>query len=541
MNVAAGDRIWLAQYSPGVPADLPIGDSTALSLFQRAVATNPGAACIHYLETTLSYTDVDHASDRLARSLVAHGFEFGDRLAVYLQNQPEFVITQLATWKAGGVMLPLNPMLKEQELRFQLEDSGTTVLVTDAQLYAEIASKAVGSTAVRQVISVATPGQQAGTIAGVENFGEFLARDSAPLPSRPVGPADLAYLVYTSGTTGRPKGAMNSHGNVAFSAEVFRTWMKLGQSDVVLGGAPLFHITGLVAGVAASHAAGCPLVLFHRFEAGACLAAIERHRATFTVMAITAFLAMLDHPEAPTRDLASLTKVFSGGAPVAPATVERWERLTGAYIHSIYGLTETTSPSHSIPLGGRAPVDPQFGTLAVGVPVPNTDSKVVDPLTGKQVPVGQEGEILIAGPQVVRGYWNQPEAGETAFIDGYLRTGDVGKMDEHGYFHVVDRIKDMINASGYKVWPREVEDFLYQHPAVREAAVVGVADAYRGETVKAFVSLRPGQTATPAEIIEFCRERMAAYKYPREVVVLDDLPKTASGKFLRRELRRGTG
>jgi len=334
---------------------------------------------------------------------------------------------------------------------------------------------------------------------------------------------------------------MNSHGNVAFSAEVFRTWMNLGHSDVVLGGAPLFHITGLVAGVAASHAAGCPLVLFHRFEAGACLAAIERHRATFTVMAITAFLAMLDHPEAGNRDLASLTKVFSGGAPVAPATVERWERLTGAYIHSIYGLTETTSPSHSIPLGGRAPVDPQFGTLAVGVPVPNTDCKVVDPETGKQVPIGQEGEILIAGPQVVRGYWNQPEAGETAFIDGYLRTGDVGKMDEHGYFHVVDRIKDMINASGYKVWPREVEDFLYQHPAVREAAVVGVADAYRGESVKAFVSLRPGQTATPAEIIEFCRERMAAYKYPREVVVLDDLPKTASGKFLRRELRRGTG
>jgi len=438
-------------------------------------------------------------------------------------------------------MLPLNPMLKEQELRFQLEDSGTTVLVTDAQLYAEIASKAVESTAVRQVISVARPGQQAGTTAGVEDFGEFLARDCAPLPSRPVGPADLAYLVYTSGTTGRPKGAMNSHGNVAFSAEVFRTWMNLGHSDVVLGGAPLFHITGLVAGVAASHAAGCPLVLFHRFEAGACLAAIERHRATFTVMAITAFLAMLDHPEAGNRDLASLTKVFSGGAPVAPATVERWERLTGAYIHSIYGLTETTSPSHSIPLGGRAPVDPQFGTLAVGVPVPNTDCKVVDPETGKQVPIGQEGEILIAGPQVVRGYWNQPEAGETAFIDGYLRTGDVGKMDEHGYFHVVDRIKDMINASGYKVWPREVEDFLYQHPAVREAAVVGVADAYRGESVKAFVSLRPGQTATPAEIIEFCRERMAAYKYPREVVVLDDLPKTASGKFLRRELRRGTG
>lgn len=530
------NRIWLTEYSPGVPADLPIGDSTGLSLFRRAVAAGPGGPCIHYLDRTLTYAEVDHASDRLAGSLVERGFQFGDRLALYLQNQPEFVIAQLATWKAGGVMLPLNPMLKEQELRFQLEDSGATVLVADSELHAKVAANAIEGTAVRRVITVAAPGSE--PAAGLEDFAEVVRHTSPAPPARPIGPADLAYLVYTSGTTGRPKGAMNSHGNVAFSAEVFHNWMRLGPEDVVLGGAPLFHITGLVAGIAAAHAAGCPLVLFHRFEPGVCLAAIERYRATFTVMAITAFLAMLDHPDASSRNLSSLTKVFSGGAPVAPATVERWEALTGIYIHSIYGLTETTSPSHSTPLGRRAPADPQFGTLAVGVPVPNTDCRVVDPETGVEVAPGEEGEILIAGPQVVSGYWKQPAATQAAFTDGYLHTGDVGKMDEHGYFHVVDRIKDMINASGYKVWPREVEDFLYQHPAVREAAVVGVPDAYRGESVRAFVSIRPGQSATPEEIIDFCRERMAAYKYPREVVILDELPKTASGKFLRRSLRQ---
>jgi long-chain acyl-CoA synthetase len=306
---------------------------------------------------------------------------------------------------------------------------------------------------------------------------------------------------------------------------------------VVLGGAPLFHITGLICGLAAAQAAAAPLVLFGRFEAGACLEAIERHRPTFTVMAITAFIAMLSHPDLAKRDLGSLTKVFSGGAPVSPATVERWERATGAYIHNIYGLTETTSPSHITPMGGRAPADPVLGALAVGVPAPSTWCRLVDPASGEQVGPGLEGEIQTRGPQVVPGYWNRPDVAETAFAGGYLRTGDVGKMDERGYFYVVDRIKDMINASGYKVWPREVEDHLYRHPAVREAAVIGVPDEYRGETVKAFVSLRPGESATADEIVEFCRERMAAYKYPRRVVILDELPKTSTGKILRRELR----
>jgi long-chain acyl-CoA synthetase len=473
----------------------------------------------------LTYADLDAASDGLALGLLKDGFGPGDRLASYLQNVPEFEIALLACWKAGGIFVPLNPMLKAQELQYHLSDSGATVLIADPDLYAQHGTE----TSVKKVLL--TP-----------ELDAVIAEHAGNRPPAPeLTQDDIAYLVYTSGTTGRPKGAMNLHSNVAFSATVLRTWMDLGPGDVVLGGAPLFHITGLVCGIAAAHAAAVPLVLFGRFDAGNCLEAIERHRATFTVMAITAFLALLAHPDLGRHDVRSLSKAFSGGAPVAPAIVERWEAEIGSYIHNIYGLTETTSPSHITPLGTRSPTDPVLGALAVGIPAPSTWCRLVDS-SGVEVGAGKEGEIQVRGPQVVPGYWNQPEASAAAFADGYLKTGDVGKRDERGYHYVVDRIKDMINASGFKVWPREVEDYLYQHPAVREAAVVGVPDEYRGETVKAFVSLRPDAIATEGELIAFCKERMAAYKYPRQVVILADLPKTPTGKVLRRELRElGTG
>jgi len=228
--------------------------------------------------------------------------------------------------------------------------------------------------------------------------------------------------------------------------------------------------------------------------------------------------------------------LYSGGAPIAPAVTDRFEEQTGLYIHNIYGLTETNSPSHGVPLGARAPVDPNSGALSVGVPVFNTLVRILGE-DGEELPVGEVGEIATSGPQVVPGYWNKPEATEASLPGGELRTGDVGFMDAAGWFFLVDRKKDMINAAGYKVWPREVEDVLYGHPAVREAAVVGVPDEYRGETVKAFVSLRPGVEVTEQELIDYCKANMAAYKYPRTIDFIDELPKTTTGKILRRELR----
>ena len=277
----------------------------------------------------------------------------------------------------------------------------------------------------------------------------------------------------------------------------------------MLGVAPLFHITGLIAHITVAMLVPMPLILGYRFDPATVLELIDRHRPTFTVGAITVFIALMNDPSVGERDLTSLRKVYSGGAPIAPSIVERFETQVGAYIHNIYGLTETTSPSHGVPMLARAPVDPTSGALSVGVPIFDTMVRVVDE-NGAEVPVGEIGEFVTSGPQVVPGYWNKAEETAHALPGGALHTGDVGFMDSEGWFYVVDRKKDQINAAGYKVWPREVEDVLYEHAAVREAAVIGVPDEYRGETVKAFVSLRPGAEATPAELIAFCKERMAA-------------------------------
>jgi long-chain acyl-CoA synthetase len=440
-------------------------------------------------------------------------------------------------------------MNREKEVDLVLRDSGATALVCLESLHRDVAAKAVSGTDVRLVVTTSELEYQTRTdrrvFRGVEQIRDAATSDLAGLLERfrgrtppPVGlgPDDVAILTYTSGTTGPPKGAMNTHGNVVFNAQTYREWMRLRPDDVVLGVAPLFHITGLIGHVALSLLVGAPLVLTYRFEPSVVIEAIREHRCTFTVGSITVFIALMNAPTISRDAVASLATIYSGGAPIPPSTVRAFRDATGHYIHNIYGLTETTSPSHAVPLGAEAPVDETSGALSVGLPVYDTVVRIVDD-GGADLPPGEVGEIVTSGPQVVPGYWNKLEETEKAIPGGALHTGDVGYMDSRGWFYIVDRKKDQINVGGFKVWPREVEDVLDEHPAVREAAVVGAPDAYRGETVVAFVSLRSGRTVDPAELIEFCRQRMAAYKYPRRVQVIDEVPKNPSGKMLRRELR----
>jgi long-chain acyl-CoA synthetase len=518
------ERPWLARYAEGQPADIQPDHPSALAMFAATARRAPDAVAIRHRDSALTFAGLDERSGAFAAALAQRGVARGDRVALYLQNVPEFVVAALAAWKLGAIAVPVNPMLKEREVRTLLDDCEPAALVTLASLWEEVARAAVAGSSVRVVV----------TEAQVEELAREHAGQAPPDPEP--GPEDVAFLTYTSGTTGPPKGAMNTHGNVVFSSQVYRDWVGVGDDDVILGVAPLFHITGLIAHVGLSLLTGAPLVLDHRFDAGRALELIERHRVTFTTGAITVFLALMNAPEARERDTSSLRTIVSGGAPIAPATVEAFEERFGTYIHNIYGLTETTSPSHCVPIGTRAPVDPTSGALSVGVPVYGTVVRVVGE-DGRDLPAGEVGEIVTSGPQVVPGYWGRPQESERAIPGGALQTGDVGFMDDDGWFYVVDRKKDQINAAGYKVWPREVEDVLYGHPAVREAAVVGVPDAYRGETVKAFVSLRPGESVAADDLIAFCRERMAAYKYPRVVELVDELPRTASGKVLRRVLR----
>ncbi len=542
-------RPWLGLYDDRLPPDIEPEYANALDMFEAAVRSGAERPCIHYLDATLSLGRVAALSDAFAVALASRGIAKGDRVALYLQNVPQFVIAMVGLWKLGAIAVAANPMLREKELKGILDDSGAKGLVTLEALYRDVACKVVGTTSVTTVVTtselefVADP--PPALFAEVkrerpEDTLDFmvLASDYAGRKPEPValGPDDVAILCYTSGTTGPSKGAMNTHRNVVFNAMTYRDWLALDETDVCLGIAPLFHITGLIGHIAVSLLTPMPLVLGYRFNAAVVAELIERWKTTYTVGAITAFIALTNDEEARKRDLSSLRKACSGGAPIAPATVKAFEDQFGAYIMPVYGLTETTSPCHMTPLHRRAPVDPQSGALSVGVPTFNTDVKVLGE-QGQELAPGEVGEIVVSGPQVVPGYWRKPEETAHAIPGGALHTGDVGFMDKDGWFYVVDRRKDQINAAGYKVWPREVEDVLYSHEAVREAAVIGAPDEYRGETVKAFVSLKPGMSAAPDEIIAFCRERMAAYKYPRKVEILAELPKTTTGKILRRTLK----
>jgi long-chain acyl-CoA synthetase len=540
---------WLARYAPGQPAEMDVEYDNALDMFKATVARTPDGVAIRYFDGRITYRELDQLTDAFAAGLVDAGFVQGDRVALYLQNVPQFVIAQIGTWKAGGIAVSINPMNRERELALLLEDSGARVLVCLQGLYRDVASTVVADSGVQTVITTSELEHQtrddARVFSGIErtpcdgtlDLAELLTRFAGrPAPEVRLAPDDVAFLTYTSGTTGPPKGAMTTHRNVVFNAQTYRDWIGIGPDDVVLGIAPLFHITGLVGHIAISLLAGAPLVLMYRLDPALTIETVRAERATFTVGSITVFIALMNVPDVDSDALSTLTKIYSGGAPIPPTTVKAFQAAFGHYIHNIYGLTETTSPSHGVPFGVEAPVDDASGALSVGVPVYNTVVRVVGD-DGTDLPPGEIGELVTTGPQVVAGYWNKPEESAAALPGGSLYTGDVGYMDDQGWFYIVDRKKDQINAGGYKVWPREVEDVLYEHEAVREAAVVGVPDPYRGETVKAFVSLRPGKSVTEDVLIAFTKERMAAYKYPRQIEFLDEIPKTVTGKLLRRELR----
>ncbi|GHK03272.1 hypothetical protein SY2F82_50690 [Streptomyces sp. Y2F8-2] len=535
---------WLALLDDAQRAPISPADSLPHAL--RQVPADRTA--LAYFDGRISYAELDALTDSVAGFLASRGVERGDRVAILLQNSPHFVLALLGAWKAGATVVPVNPMYKSGEVTHVLKDAEVTALVCTDRAWESYLRDTAAASPVRIVLTACERDLQTRDDARVLTFERLeqaadaddlvtVARQGHKAPEgRDVGPSDIALISYTSGTSGTPKGATNTHGNIMYNAERQRTGLGLPEAPVYFALAPLFHITGMVCELVACLTSGGTLVLAYRFEPGVVLDAFAEHRPHYTVGPSTAFMALAAHPSVTPDHFSSFRVISSGGAPLPPALVEKFRAGFGPYIRNGYGLTECTAPCASVPPGQEAPVDPVSGTLAVGVPGPDTVVRIVDE-RGEEVPFGEQGEIVVRGPQVVPGYWRRPEATAETFPDGELRTGDIGFMDERGWLYVVDRKKDMINASGFKVWPREVEDVLYTHPAVREAAVVGVPDGYRGETVKAYISLRPGAETDPDALAAYCKERLAAYKYPRQVEILPELPKTASGKILRRELR----
>ncbi|WP_371746997.1 AMP-binding protein [Mycolicibacterium sp. YH-1] len=543
-----GTRPWLTSYPPGQPSVVDPDFTDMLTLFEVTVGTSGKGDAIKYFDGSLTFDQLDARSEAFAEHLVDNGFAHGDRVALYLQNDPSFFIALLGAWKAGGAVVVINPMYRQREVSYLLKDSAASMLVCLDELYESVIAEVLreGDTQVRHVVVTSPRDDQTRDDArvlppqtpvdGVVRFRDVTAAPHLTLqPHRPDGD-ELAVLMYTSGTTGRPKGAMITHRSLAFSSQTYRDWIGLNSEDRILGVAPLFHITGLVGHLGVGLLTGAAVILNHRFEPTVLLELIREHRPTFTVGSITVFNNLSSRPDISLDDFSSFRYVFSGGAPIAPMLRDRIRARTGIVLHNLYGMTETTSPAIGVPLGNEGREDPVSGALSIGVPVFNTNVRIVDE-NRRELPVGEIGEIVISGPQVISAYWQRPEESAEKIVNGEIATGDVGVMDADGWFYLIDRKTDMIIASGYKVWPREVEDVLYSHLAVREAAVVGVPDQYRGETVKAVISLKPGTSCTAEELIEFCKSRMAAYKYPRLVQFRDDLPKAATGKILRRELR----
>ena len=520
----------------------------------------PNRTAYLFFGQPLTYRELHDQAVALAGWLQRAGVQAGDRVAIYLQNCPQFAIALYAVLRADAVVVPVNPMNKADEFEHYISDPGTKVVICSADLAAtvEAANAALPEhERVRAIVATRySDTMPAGAIVGADApppaMEQWLRSDPplpagctrwldaigerlVPAPAR-AGPDDLALLPYTSGTTGLPKGCMHTHRTLMHNC-VGGAWGYAGGPEpIVLGVVPMFHITGMLYIVLGSVYSGATVVVMPRWDRELAGRLISAHRISHWVCIPTMVIDLFGSPNYKSFDLSSLRSISGGGAAMPHAVAERLRDEFGLTFAEGYGLTETAAPSHSNP--------PERAKLqCLGIPIFSVDSRVVDPVTLQELPPGETGEIITRGPMVFTGYWKHPEATAAAFIDfegrRFFRTGDLGRMDEEGYFFMTDRLKRMINASGFKVWPAEVEMLLYKHPAVQEACIISARDPYRGETVKAVVVLRAdarGKT-TADDIVAWSREHMAAYKVPKIVEFVDALPKSGSGKVMWRLLQ----
>jgi long-chain acyl-CoA synthetase len=520
---------------------------TIKAMFEAAVQRRPDGVFIRYFDAGLTYSEVDRLSDAFAAGLQAHGFAHGDRLCAQMQSVPQAIIAMVAVWKLGGVFVPMNPMYKARESGLILRDAEPKVFLAEPQLLVEVYSQLDEDVPRPGLVLSALASEYAhvdprvAPTAALEapygDMADFIRTYDGrkPVPVE-VLPDDLGSLIYTSGTTGLPKGAMGTQRGLALGGELARVSHDLDEYAAVLTLAPLFHVSGVVMSVALAMHAAATVIITYRFNPDVIVETIRDHTPQVSAGSITAFIAIMNAPDATPETIAKLRTPMSGGAPVPAPVADAYKARYGVALRTGYGLTETTGAAFMEPLSEPRRVDPATGSLSVGKVLPTFEVDIVDD-EGRLLPAGQPGEVVFRGPAVSPGYWRKPEETAEAMRSDGFYSGDVGFFDQDGWLYLIDRKKDVIIAGGYKVWPREVEDVIYAHPSVREVAVIGAADAYRGETVKAVLSLKPNCTITIDEILTHCRDRLAAYKVPRVIDVIADLPKNPGGKILRRALR----
>ncbi|WP_336046867.1 long-chain-fatty-acid--CoA ligase [Solibacillus ferritrahens] len=547
------EKVWFSSYPQEVPHVLELPEFPVHQFLTQAYESLPNKVAIHFMGRELTYKELYESAMKFANYLRSLGVEKGDRVAIMLPNCPQAVIAYYGTMYAGGIVVQTNPLYTERELQYQMADSGAKVILVMDILYPRV-MKIMNETSIENVIVTGIKDylpfpknliypfiqkKQYGFSVKVEHSGtnhlftevmKMAKMDKIELDFDFEN--DLALLQYTGGTTGYPKGVMLTHKNLIANTMMCDAWMykcKKGEESI-LGILPFFHVYGMTTVIILSVMQQGKMILLPKFDAEQALKTIDKQKPTLFPGAPTMYIGLLNHPDLAKYDLSSIKACLSGSAPLPLEVQEKFEALTGGRLVEGYGLTETSPVTHANPIWENRI------NGSIGLPWPNTDSVILRSGETEILPVGEIGEIAVKGPQVMKGYWNRPEETAMTFADGWFLTGDLGYMDDKGYFYVVDRKKDMIIAGGFNIYPREVEEVLYEHEAIQECVVAGIPDPYRGETVKAYIVLKEGKSVTDKELNEFCRKNLAAYKVPRFYEFRAELPKTAVGKILRRTL-----
>jgi len=550
-----GERLWHKAYVSGVPKSIDFEEITMPEVLTRTAARFPKRTALLFMGKKIPYAELERSVNRFANALLDLGVKRADKVALLLPNIPNIVIAYYGIWRMGAVPVPNNPMYTDRELEHQLNDSGAAVLVT-LDLFAARMLALKPKTKLRQIITchindyLPFPARQLfpfvkkamyrkyEKVQGHYEFLDLMRNASPQFDGPPPSLDEIALIPYTGGTTGVSKGVVLTHRNVTCKNQMMEAWFSdmkdLPERELAIF--PFFHLAGFTAVMIFAVKMGWTAILVPRPEPRAVLEMMIKYRPTVIPAVPTIYVGLLALPEFKKADLSFVKGFFCAAAPLALETIEELKKATGATMVEAYGLSEST---------GLVTVTPWRGRLkqgSAGVPLPSTDMKIVDLETGEnEVPTGEEGEIVFRGPQMCRGYYNMPEETEKAIRGGWFHTGDIGKVDEDGYVYIVDRKKDMIIAGGYNIYPRDIDEVLFEHPKVLEACAVGVPDKYRGETVKAFVVVKPGETVTEEELDRYCRQNLAAYKVPKMYEFIESLPKSSVGKVLRRELREMEG
>jgi len=546
------EKPWLKFYEKGVPEFVKYEDICLPEMLDRSAQQFPNNTALIFQGTTITFSAFKDIVDRFAACLTDFGIKKGDAVALLLPNTVPCVAAYYAILRIGGIAVMNNPLYSDVELEHQFNDSGSKVLVTlDALANRMVALRP--KTKIKQIVWTCIgdylspvkrvlgrwlkkyPFGDVNPAPDVYRWKDCLAK-YAPNPPKPKLSFDeIAMYQYTGGTTGVSKGVMLTHGNLSKQVQQLVAWFPKFEKgkEIMLGALPYFHVFGLSTAMNLSVSQGWAQILVPRPQPEPLLEAIKSFRPTFAPLVPTMYIGMLNHPGIKDVDMSCLKGAFSGSAPLPVEVIHDFEKLTGAVIVEGFGMTETTPVTHVNPFAGGAR---KVGSI--GVPIPDTECRIVDLEDGvKDMPIGERGELIVKGPQIMLGYKGKPEETANTLKDGWIYTGDIATMDEDGYCYIVDRKKDMIISGGYNVYPRDIDEVYYENPKVQEACSIGIPDPKRGENVKLFIVLKEGETATPEEMIEYGKTKLAAYKLPTEVEFRKELPKTNVGKILRKELR----